>query len=302
MNFIKKSIKTKIALTASIVLIIVALANIINTSYSTKDYAVKNAEQTAKLEAEKFAGMFKTKIDDALTLSRTLATVFSSVKSEQNSVNLNREEANTIVRELAENNSNIIGAFVAWVPDNSFDGRDAEYAGRKDGCPTGRFNTYYTWGKGAVTRQPETPWDYEQTAEYFTKPRDLGKECVIDPYLYPVDGVDVLMVSLPSPIKVKERFYGVASIDISVSFIQQIANSANLYNKTGVVSIISSNGTIAGITGKDKLAGKMLDSVGDLYKIKELKQKVAKGESYSAIVDNTIQVLVPVKLGRADSP
>ncbi|HPU24190.1 MAG TPA: hypothetical protein PL149_08600, partial [Candidatus Kapabacteria bacterium] len=195
-EFIKKSLKAKLLLLTGVVLIVTSIAIIVFSAKNARDIAKENAKNLANVEAEKFISSFKSIIEEQLLLVRNLADIYSAVNSPTNPVKFSRVGSNNMVKELIERNKNIFGIYVSWVPDNSFDGMDKIYAQMPNNPPSGRYTIYYVRFKDGVRevieRSYEEEWEEEYNSDYFAKPRDKGIECIIDPYLYDVEGDSIL--------------------------------------------------------------------------------------------------------------
>jgi methyl-accepting chemotaxis protein len=108
-------------------------------------------------------------------------------------------------------------------------------------------------------------------------PKKTGRESIIAPYVYKVQGSEVLMSSLVAPIFNKDKaFMGIAGIDITLTRIQEIAAAAVLF-KTGTLTVFSADGKVAG--AKDlALIGGPGTGIGIGASFME---KFGKGESFS---------------------
>jgi len=303
---IKKSLKSKIIVLSALILLIISAAIIIISANNLRKIAKESALHQATVEGEKFTVSFKTTIEEALLLVRNLSDIYATVSSHSNPIKISRAESDKIVNELIERNKNIYGIYVSWVPDNSFDGLDPQYAGKPGQTPSGRYTVYYVrfgdYIKKIIEREQENEWEEEQSSDYFAKPRDKGIECIIDPYLYPVEGDTILMISLTAPILNNNRFYGIAGVDIKVDFIQKIADEIDLFEKTGKISIIANNGTLVGGTGLKKYDGQPIDSIPNFSGIENLLQKVQQGIELDTTNSEMIEILLPIKFGKTDTP
>ncbi|KKL89367.1 hypothetical protein LCGC14_1915420 [marine sediment metagenome] len=119
-----------------------------------------------------------------------------------------------------------------------------------------------------------------RVGEYYLCSKESGESCVIDPYLYPVEGEQVLLSSLVAPIKQKGQFIGIAGVDISVTFLQSVISDvgAGLYNGQGRTLLVSPNGIISGHSQNLALIGQNLN-VLETSISKNLKEAAASGET-----------------------
>ncbi len=82
------------------------------------------------------------------------------------------------------------------------------------------------------------------------------QEAVTDPYYYPIGDKQVLMTSFTAPIIVDGKFYGVAGVDMTLDFLQSIAEKAIEFSPDAHLTIFSNAGTIAGSTGNPDMITK----------------------------------------------
>ena len=216
-----------------------------------------------------------------------------------------RARLGAYVERNLQRDPDALGYWYEMAPD-AFDGRDAEFADDWQGNfgfpGTGRISIYYAVGAdGGITLQ-ETAEDDPITQEYYTAPRDRDSEIMVEPYIYPVDGVDVLMASLALPMKRDGEFIGVAGVDVSLAQIQQRL-AANRPYGSGVIRLVSQGGNL--------LAGPETDQITQAFAHPErdaILAAAAKGEVYRAHGDDAavggraLQVFVPFRVGRDAGP
>jgi methyl-accepting chemotaxis protein len=127
-------------------------------------------------------------------------------------------------------------------------------------------------------------------------PYTTQKTVVIEPYVYAVDGKDVLMTSVAKPIMIDGKALGVAGMDISLDAANK-AMAAVHPMETGFLSLVTGAGNI--ISHPDAaLAGKSLKDAGD--KAKGWDQLIAKPgteqETTGPDGEQYLSVAYPVKL------
>jgi methyl-accepting chemotaxis protein len=62
---------------------------------------------------------------------------------------------------------------------------------------------------------------------WYIGPRDTGKESVLDPFPYIVQGKQVWLTTLSVPIVVNGKFLGVAGTDYNLDFVQELSLQAD---------------------------------------------------------------------------
>ncbi|NJN95000.1 MAG: HAMP domain-containing protein [Anaerolineales bacterium] len=299
MKFQLKSIQMKIALWVGLCLLFVAAAIIAYAAFSVRQTALKAAEDNAIAVAQTEAGSVNSELEVPLDAARTLAQVLTAVKTEQ--IQLSRAEVNAMLKQVATDNPKFLAAYTLWEP-NAFDGQDAKFVGTFGHDETGRFIPYHVHSEGKIILEPLVDYEVEGAGDYYLIARRTHQETIIDPYIYPVAGVDVLLSSLIVPIVVDGQFYGITGIDIQIDFLQTLADQLDLYDKSASLVLISNQGLIAGATGRPELVGQ---SITELYpdflesgKLTRLQQ----GELITEHSDDYFQVYAPIHFGQTTTP
>ncbi|MCK9296288.1 MAG: methyl-accepting chemotaxis protein [Desulfobulbaceae bacterium] len=303
-----KNIQIRIVVWAGICLLLTSAVIIAFSAVSMKNEATLNrgmafesASRSAVNVAEKTAADIKAEIEVALDAARTLAQELSGIKDDGYLVKLGRDEVNSILRILLDRNPQFVGTYTGWEP-NAFDGRDEDFRNSPGHDATGRFVPYWNRdANGKVAMEPLLDYEKEGIGDYYLLPRKTKKECILDPYIYPVQGKPTLITSLVAPVLVGETFYGIAGVDLQLSFLQGLAdNVKDLYDGAAEIRLISNNGTLAAMTGKPELAGKpMKDIDADFEKILA---DIGKGEKKVGLDKQMLVVYVPLQIGRTATP
>ncbi|MFZ5772231.1 MAG: methyl-accepting chemotaxis protein [Thermodesulfobacteriota bacterium] len=288
-------------LATSAVIISFAAVTMKNEARVNREIAFENASSLAVDVAEKAAADIKAEIEVALDAARTLAQALSGIKDDGNPVKLEREDVNSILRILLDRNPQFVGTYTGWEP-NAFDGRDDEFRNSPGHDASGRFVPYWNRDEnGKVAVEPLLDYEKEGIGDYYLLPKKTGQECLLDPYVYPVQGKPTLITSLVAPITAGETFYGIAGVDLQLSFLQALAdNVKDLYDGAATIALISNNGTLAAMTRKPELAGKpMKDIEADFEKVFA---DIGKGEKKVGMLGGMLEVYVPLKIGRTTTP
>ena len=279
-----KNIQMKIVVWAGVCLLLTSAVIIAYSAVNMTKEAEENrrisyeaASSIAVDAAEKTAAAIKAELEVALNAARTLAQALSGIKDEKNQLTLGRDEVNSILQILLDRNPQFVGTYTGWEP-NAFDGRDDDFRGSAGHDATGRFVPYWNRdASGKVANEPLLDYDKEGLGDYYLLPKKTGKECILDPYIYPVQGKPTLITSLVVPIMVGKTFYGIAGVDLQLSFLQAMAdNVKDLYDGAAEIALISNNGTLAALTNKPELAGKPMREIDADFA--QLAGDVARGE------------------------
>ncbi len=149
--------------------------------------------------------------------------------------------------------------------------------------------------------EPLLDYDKEGPGDYYQLPKNTKNECIIDPYVYPIQGVPTLITSLVVPIIVDGIFYGMAGADLRLDTLQVLADDGeNLYEGGAQILIISHNGTLAAVTGRPELQGKHMQ---EMHKDWEHDMAyIQKGETIVEEDEGQIEVFTPLKAGHTTTP
>jgi methyl-accepting chemotaxis protein len=297
-NFQLKSIQLKIVLWAGACLFLAAVVIIGYAAYALRTAAIHTAEESALTQANFEASTIRADIEVALDAARTLAQAFSITRVE--GIEISREQANAMLRQVLINNPNFLGISALWEP-NAFDSKDSQYANTEGSDANGRFLPYWNRGKDKQIRL-ELLIDYD-TAEWYQCPKTTGLECIANPLRYPVQGEDVRMTSLVVPIVVAERFYGIIGVDLRLNFLQEKVDTANIFDKTGRVAIISNNGTLAAVSQRPDLMGLPATALHEHFSPEE-KNMIKTGEQKKQYGEEgaQLEVFAPIQIGRTGMP
>lgn len=295
-----RSLQIKITFWAGICLlitaaIIIAFSAITMKNRAEKRYrsAISDAQNYAWAIAKQQAYHIKTKWDTAFETARTLAQILSGLKDEKVALELSRQEVNGILKSILIQHPDFAAVYTCWEPD-AFDGMDRGYKNDEGHDETGRFVPYWSRGEeGDITLEPLLDYD---------KQEKIKQECIFDPYIYPVQGKPALITPLIVPIIVGEEFFGIVGIDMRLDFLQKAADEVrSVYEGAAQLQIISHNGTLAAVTGRPELGGKSLKDY-DKEEFETLMDIVRKGEEYSEIKKNRLEIHSPLHIGKTEFP
>ena len=236
-----RSIKQKLGLLVGTGLVVLAGILIAYGSIKNRERTLKDAENIAVEAARNYAGKVKAELETGLSEARALAHSFSAVKA-TDSMNLTRNELNSMLESFIRKNEDFLGVYTGWEP-NAFDGKDKKFANSMGHDETGRFIPYWVRGNsGQITMEPLKGYQTKGTGNYYQLPKEKKHEVILDPFYYTIGNEEVLLVSLVSPIMHGGRFYGIAGIDYAVDFLQKMVEEHNLYQGKAELAIVSNKG------------------------------------------------------------
>jgi methyl-accepting chemotaxis protein len=296
-----RSIQVRIALWTGLCLFLASAFMITYAAVELRGAIIAAAEKQAIEVAESNARIASRTLNEALFTARTLAHALAAVeRTSDTDDDFSREQVNLMLRRLIIENPQFTGIYTIWEPD-AFDDRDAEFAGESSYGPSGRFMAY--WNRNAEGDiRVEIPVGYDSAGEgsYYQCPRRTEKECIIEPYYYPVQGEDVLMTSLVVPVMVNDRFVGMVGVDVSIDFLQTLADQVDIYDGAGQMLLISHQGRLTAITGQSELIGESGFVLHDDFD--EELEIIQNAERLVDFNEGRLEVYLPLEFGQTGTP
>jgi methyl-accepting chemotaxis protein len=187
--------------------------------------------------AESEARLVKLQLDGAAIVADSIV---GAVVANKTAGVTDRASYDAVLRSLLERNPQILGTWTGWEP-NALDGKDASFVGKDGSDGTGRFISYWNRGGGAIKREALVGYDKPGDGDYYLLPKQKGRAVAIEPYIYPVAGKEVLMMSFGVPIEIDGRYAGTGGVDIDLSAVNAQMGEIRPFG-TGFVSIASAGG------------------------------------------------------------
>ncbi|ABC22823.1 methyl-accepting chemotaxis sensory transducer [Rhodospirillum rubrum ATCC 11170] len=278
------SIQMKISGLSGACLIIAAATLISFSIYSSKTtqtyvgertgaLSLANAEDILRNLATTQAASIKATLNGAFDAARTTANTFGALEDGPNNspdqARAQRQAFNAILLNVLKDNPEFNGTYSAWQPDG-LDGQDALFVdGTATGSDkTGRFLPYWTRGAdGTLAIQPLVEYDSEARhpngivkGAWYLGPQRTGKESIVGPLPYIVQGKPVFLATMSVPVVVGGVFQGVAGADYDLSFVQKLAVSvsASLFDDHNDVMIVNGDGLVVAHSKYPQSIGKPL--------------------------------------------
>ena len=220
-----------------------------------------------------------------------------------------RTMVNYMLHSILEQNPSYMGSWAVY-ERNTLDGLDDFYANTPESDETGRFISYFTQAEGQIEfhvlrsyNDPGPAGDF-----YFTSYKS-GKEAVVEPYVYPIDGVPYLLTSVTVPIMRDNRVIGVVGVDIELSEVQKMTSGLKPFGDGGT-GIFSHQGFILAHPDTSRLGKNVAETeaamVGD--QLGALMSAIRNGHDFSANVfssDHDANMILTTRsftVGNSDTP
>ncbi len=269
-------------------------------------------ESLSRLAATQ-AGVIQTEVDSAFNVARVMARTLEMIARPPEKFGTRSEarraQLNDILLQNLKDNSRFNGTYSAWLP-HALDGLDEKYIDRKDAGSddTGRALPYWTRdAAGKIALQPLVEYSSRDLhpngvmkGGWFLGPQETGKESILAPLPYIVQGKAVHLATMSVPIMVDGRFAGVAGADFNLDFIQTLAEKVNssIYDGKGSVSIVTNSGLVVAASGKPQAIGGRFDAVDDTAKQDVATIREGRANVSVDAAHDVLKVFSPIALGR----
>lgn len=216
----------------------------------------------------------KSVIENTSNLTESMAKTLSTLRENGNT---DRVYANNVVKGVLLSNELIIGTSTAWEP-NKWDGKDEDYKNYdKAHDETGRLIPWWYRSGNKIDVEKLVDYEKEGVGDWYLKPKQLKRSILSEPYLYPLDGKEVLMITISEPILEGGEFIGLTTSDLPINDLSKSLQEG-LY-KTGKISIFTEIGNVVA-NKEEELNGKNLKEIGKeyLYEIKKSDTEILNKE------------------------
>lgn len=285
-----KGLLFKLVLILSIVMFLVTATLDVFTIPELKDKSISAANFEAEKVATDIARQVQSDISRITTLSITLSLSMDHFQH-------TKQPRDMVVDYLTDNLlefPDALATYTLWEP-NAYDRKDAQNRNKTAyDDATGRLIPYVSRNSGKITVEPQFDYETPGPGDYYLIPKKTKKLSIIEPYYYPINGVDVLITSVIAPVfNYKKQFVGMAGTDLALAKFQ--TDIAKLRPLNGYVSLISNKGTYIA-NGQDvKTLAKPYTDYGQN---KMLWKRITKGNYSNVTVNidgqNYVKYFVPV--------
>lgn len=281
-------------------------------SKSTEEILERKSKENIQGLAANQASTIRSKLDFAFNAARNSAGMMAIVAAGKKSASreaVRRLQLNDFLLGVLQRNPDFNGAYSAWEP-NAIDGADEAYSDRRElgSDHTGRALPYWTrTADGKIALQPLVEYDSEEQhangvakGGWYIGPKRTGRESMLAPLPYIVQGKPVYLATISVPIMVDGRFLGVAGADFDLAFVQKAVEGVNgaLYEGKGSVAIVSQTGLVIASSRHPEGIGSALSKVDGTWQ--NYADQLRTGASFvgqDPALDE-IRVVTPITLGR----
>ncbi|MFM2281643.1 MAG: hypothetical protein RLZZ444_3874 [Pseudomonadota bacterium] len=268
-----------------------------------------------KVLASAQAGSIEATLNGAFDAARTMARGFEALAATEAKggvpSSLRRALFNDILLNVLEDNPGFNGTYSAWEP-NALDGHDAVFTGKRDlgSDATGRFLPYWTRdANGKIALQPLVEYDSRDLhpngvmkGGWYIGPQEGKGESILDPLPYIVQGKNVFLATMSSPLTIDGTFRGVVGADFDLAFVQKLAEKvqASLYGGKVSVEIISHMGLIVASSERPDAIGRPFDE--NRPELTSFLKTAQTARNSVELDDQTFRAFAPIQIGRTKTP
>ncbi len=282
------------------ILLIVAILVFYSSSQSRNE-SIEAARNNLRAEVANITSEVRLILEDAMDASAAMSATLSVMDDYKHKGNVSREVAQAMGEALLLSKPDFIGLTLAFEP-NTFDGKDNQYKNTFAHDATGRFLSYITRNaSGGADIGVLTDYESEDVAPWYFIPQKRKVDFVTEPVIYPIQGKDVLMISMMTPIMHYGNFIGVTGIDYSIDFMQHLVTGREIYNGNYELNILSNEGVYAASNTNPEWIYK---NVEDIHKdvAQSIVATIHAGKPILLTVGDRIIASYPLYVGNSDLP
>ena len=298
MNFRNWSLKNKIIIpTFTVVLLILVTSTWIMTDQA-RELAVQQATDAARVEAKSYANNISETMGKALTITRTLASMFEEAANYKPIPD--REFLDSVLIKTLKRHPGIAGSWCTF-PGGAFDDREDEYRDKYKGA----YRNWYHRDGSAIAESfaGETKLVGEA---WFDDPMSGNAETITEPYPWEANGKKFWLCSTGYPVKKNGKNAGVVGVDFYLNDLQETVLKINPF-ETGYAYLITNKGTVVAHPNTDMQAKNLSEIMEGEFRSKVL-NAIKNGKPYSYIAPSPetgkmeFVTFEPVKVGKTVYP
>ena len=280
------------------------VTSLITTSQQIRGMANDNANDITDVTANQVRAFLEIPLDEIRALSLLMSRIDQAVPPEGR-----REMLNFTLRTLLEENPGYVGTWAVFEP-NALDGMDAAFVNTAGTDRTGRYISYFSQTTGKISLDALVDYDDPGSdGAYYNTSFKSGKEAIVEPYFYEINGKEVLMTSVTVPIKRNGRIIGVTGIDMQLTEIQEMANQIKPFG-SGYSAVYSNSGMVISHPDEKRLGKNVRQTGAALFgdQIDTYTHSIQSGLVYNKSLysgehkENMMVVSFPFKVGQSEVP
>ncbi len=297
-----RSLKMKMLLSFGGLVFVAFALTIGVVAFKARTIAEENAVRQAEEIGFRYSHEVGRELEQAMSVARVLAQTFEEKKASGQVPD--RVELNRIMKKVLTGHPSFLAVWTVWEP-NALDGNDGQWAGKDGHDDTGRFVPYWSRGESGISLAPLQGYDVPGDGDFYLFPMKTGKETVMEPYGYTVDGREVVMTTFCVPMRWQGKLVGVVGVDLTLDFIRDKFEHVRIFEGKGYLSLISNNGHYVSHPDAKRLGRSIKDTdPWALTPMEEIRRgRGVRLQGYSKTVDQEVlRVLEPLTIGASSHP
>ncbi|MCX8063077.1 MAG: methyl-accepting chemotaxis protein, partial [Anaerolineales bacterium] len=171
----------------------------------------------------------------------------------------------------------------------------------RDSDNTGRFIPYWVRSGDRIICEALLDYETEGIGDYYLIPKRTLQETILDPYIYPIEGEEVLLTSVVVPIVKDGKFYGIAGVDFRVDYLQTLTEQSDRENEALSMIVLSHSGIIIGDSDNPDRVGKPISDFHTNYNEHDARY-VQEGLEGVETEDDLVAAFAPIYFGSSSTP
>ncbi|WP_068082704.1 methyl-accepting chemotaxis protein [Polycladidibacter stylochi] len=241
----------------------------------------------------------ENRFNDAFRISRDLAANFDLQRQTSTT---DRKVAILTLEEKLKRNSHLSGAWTAWEP-YAFDGNDRLWINKKYHDVSGRFLPYiFRDEAGEIEGRASNSTDNPEADYWYKIPINSGKETILEPIVYDLNGKKVISTSFVVPSSGNTPTDGVTGVDLSLGSIQQDLESIHP-SEHGYLTLISYGGKVVYHPNSDNI-NKDYHEIGFSNNLNNAvnNRRAITLTNEHLNNESVLQVVIPLKIANTGTP
>ncbi len=239
MRFSDLSIRTKLlvgpGLLCAVAITIIMAGGMTSTYQSVGQAAAERSEGLVESYASEISAMIAGPIAAARNNGIAVEGLLTAGMT-------NRDAIGKLIEHSVQSHPDVFGQTIVFEP-NALDGNDAAATAHPYSDASGRFVPYfYQVGGGKIGFDRLIMTKEAGIESWYDKPLAANRDTMTAPYLYPVDGKDVLMVSMVAMVRKDGKPIGVSTSDIGLTAVSEMVSQLRPFG-TGTVSLVGNDGS-----------------------------------------------------------
>ncbi len=293
-----KSLSYKIIIIVGIIIfLLIVILTLYFASVSRKN-TIKNTEEQIVMKTDYLSLQIKSLIDDAFDIIKNEA---ENLEILDNKKVLTKELSIKLLGSNLNKDTNFTGMCLIFEP-NTLCSNDTSYSNMMD---KNFFIPYLYYNSDkSINVAPLINWDVLGDGDYYLIPKNTHKPLLTEPYLYPINGTIVNMITLVEIIKKDGHFAGITTADYDVKFMNEFAEKLRkeTYDGQVEISIVSNEGNIVVNTADTSIVGKNITDIFDNDELtQQMLQDIKNGVNEQKYAKGYFIVNKAIKFGNTDN-